>query len=54
MSQGHKVRSSFWGLMMYRHAPTIAYELRTKFRLGGPIVDYIGFWGDLFRDKLQL
>ena len=30
-------------------------ELRTKFRLGGPIGDYIGLWeGDLFRDILQI
>ena len=29
------------------------YELRTNFRLGGPIGNYIGFWGDLLRDILQ-
>ena len=25
----------------------LGYELRTKFRLGGPIGNYMGFWGDL-------
>ena len=34
--------------------PDMSYGLR-KFRLGGgPIGDYIGFWGDLLRDILQI
>ena len=46
---------SIQGLMLSRfRASGLGFELRTKFSLGGPIEDYIGFWGDLLRDILQI
>ena len=39
---------------MTRNLWSILSELRTKFGLGRPNEDYIGFWGALLRDILQI
>ena len=37
-----------------RNVPSKYVSYGLKSRLGGPIGDYIGFWGDPLRDVLQI
>ena len=40
-------------MRVFLSAPS-SHELRTQFRLGGPIENYIGLWGDLLRGILHI